>query len=392
MTGPSDPEVIRELRARVAAAVPAMSLDEAAVRAAGHRRVSQRRWAAGGSAVAAAMLLAVVVTTSGWLPVSNGIGLAGDTGQTPCVTAPSVEYRAPGQSVAPLPQGATVTVTAQVGEPVTVHFVGACAAGGRLMINDSGSSGADGFTDLWSGEITGSWTPAEPGPRTLLAAWACSGPKPCPLATLGYITVITGGPRPLDPQPSSEVTPGQTPAASPDLEALAPGEWHLTAGPDVGDADRALASALLTFALDPKAAPDALAFAPTVALGSGATIERSVPADQLRDLAAWDVAPGGGYERNGPFNALEILAARIGGTDDYGVNGGKYGGRLSVSLGAHPGCPYTQVDVPTEYATAAQVWISPADGAIDSCIDWFAVNLFVDGGAVGAVTVQLGSP
>ncbi|HEY3546382.1 MAG TPA: hypothetical protein VGK17_09845, partial [Propionicimonas sp.] len=65
---------------------------------------------------------------------------------------------------------------------------------------------------------------------------------------------------------------------------------------------------------------------------------------------------------------------------------------LSVHVGDHPGCPSTGVETPAEYSGVTQVWISPADGAIDTCIDWFAVNLFVDDGTVLGVTVELGSP
>ena len=65
MTNPNDPDVVRELRARAAAGVPAMSLDAAAVRAAGRRRLAVRRWVAGGGAVAAALVLVMVVITAG---------------------------------------------------------------------------------------------------------------------------------------------------------------------------------------------------------------------------------------------------------------------------------------------------------------------------------------
>jgi len=368
-----------------------LDLPEAEV-AAGRRRLSQPRWVVGAGSVAAAMVIAVAVMTAGWLPGGKSIGLAGTTSPTACVTAPTVEYTAPGRATTPLSGGATATVTAAVGEPVTVRFVGDCAAGGRLSINGTGPGETNASTGLWNGQTTGSWTPTEPGTRTLAAAWACTGSARCPLATLGYIRVITQDPRTTDSPPPSQVTPEAPPAGSPGLEALAAGTWHLTADTDVGHADRALASALVTFALDPTALPDGLAFAPTVALGTGATIEKSLPAAQLNNVAAWDVAAGGGYGLAGPFNALDTLAARIGGTDDYAINGGQYGGQLSVHLGTHPGCPDAAVDVPTDYAAATQVWISPADGATDSCIDWFAVNLFVDGGAVRAVTVQLGSP
>lgn len=190
MTSPSDPEIVRELRNRAAVGVPTMSLDEAAVRAAGRRRLSSRRWVAGAGA-AAAVALAVVVTTTGLLHPPEGIGPAGATSPAPCMTPPTVEYTAPGKAVMSLPLGATVTVTAPVGEPVTIRFRGDCAAGGRLSINGAGPGETNGYTDLWTGQITGSWTPTESGTRTLSADWSCTGPIPCPLGALGSIRVIT---------------------------------------------------------------------------------------------------------------------------------------------------------------------------------------------------------
>lgn len=46
-----------------------------------------------------------------------------------------------------------------VGEPVTMRFLGDCAAGGRLMINGTGPGETSAYTDLWDAQITGS------GPR-----------------------------------------------------------------------------------------------------------------------------------------------------------------------------------------------------------------------------------
>ena len=84
MTGPSDDaDVVRELRARVAAGVPAMSLDGAAVRAAGRRRLSSQRWVAGGGAVAAALALAVMITTTGSSHPPDDIGPVGTMSSAP---------------------------------------------------------------------------------------------------------------------------------------------------------------------------------------------------------------------------------------------------------------------------------------------------------------------
>ena len=84
MTSPSDDaDVVRELRARAAARVPAMSLDGAAVRAAGRRRLSSRRWFAGGGAVTLALVLAVVAMTTGSFHPTDDIGPVGTMSSAP---------------------------------------------------------------------------------------------------------------------------------------------------------------------------------------------------------------------------------------------------------------------------------------------------------------------
>jgi hypothetical protein len=108
-----------------------------------------------------------------------------------CDSAPQVEVTAPGKTAAELAYGRKITVTARVGQPVTVRFIGDCAVGGRLMINGAGAGGANSYTDVWMGQVDGSWTPTRAGTRTLLAAWACMGPETCPLGFLGYIKVVT---------------------------------------------------------------------------------------------------------------------------------------------------------------------------------------------------------
>ncbi|MEO3935857.1 DUF4232 domain-containing protein [Dermatophilaceae bacterium Soc4.6] len=185
----SDQDLIRELRARAATAVPAMSLDEATVRAAGRRRISVRRWVASGSTAAAVLVLAVVVTTTGSFHPQQGRGVAGTTSPVSCVTPPTVEYTVRGAAPRSLPFAATVTVLAPVGDPVTIVFRGDCAAGGRLAVNAAGRGVF--YSDLLSRRVTASWNPNEPGARTLLAvSWSCLGATPCPSASLGRLQVI----------------------------------------------------------------------------------------------------------------------------------------------------------------------------------------------------------
>ncbi len=85
------------------------------------------------------------------------------------------------------------------------------------------------------------------------------------------------------------------------------------------------------------------------------------------------------------------------GPDECSTYADVWSGQIAASWtptepGTRPRWWYAGVDVPAQYAAATQVWITPADGAIGSCIDWFDLNPFVERGMVQGVTVQLGSP
>lgn len=195
MSAPSDQDVIRELRDRADVRPPAMSLDTEAVRTGARRRLWRRRGALGAATLTVIGLLSVAVGTPGWPQSSNVAGPPSTSpSQGACVTAPAVEYSIPGMSSRRLATGASVTITAGVGQAVTIRFVGECADGGRLMISDPPQpGGGPAFTGLWTGQSSGTWTPTEPGTKILAPAWSCYGgdPIPCPLATLGTIEVHT---------------------------------------------------------------------------------------------------------------------------------------------------------------------------------------------------------
>lgn len=111
--------------------------------------------------------------------------------ETPCSSPPDVQYAGPDGVFKALRLDSTVTVDARVNQPVTVRFVGDCSAGGRLMVNGTGAGQDTSFTTVWSGKGSGSWSPDRPGTRTLLVAFACTGPISCPLAMLAHIQVVT---------------------------------------------------------------------------------------------------------------------------------------------------------------------------------------------------------
>ena len=127
-------------------------------------------------------------TSSAVAPAATAIESASPTA---CTSPPTVEYAAPGTTLTPLPLGSNISVTAKLRQGITIHFVGDCAVGGRLMINGTGPGQETTFTTVWQGLKTGNWSPTKPGTRTLLVAFACMGPMSCPLAIVAHIRVVT---------------------------------------------------------------------------------------------------------------------------------------------------------------------------------------------------------
>lgn len=86
-----------------------------------------------------------------------------------------------------------------------------------------------------------------------------------------------------------------------------------------------------------------------------------------------------GFGRVGPFNSITTIAQRL---------------DVSVTVGPHPHCISPALRAPPGTEGLDQVSIQPADGTIDSCIDWFAVDLYVDPdrGEIRAVTLSLFEP
>lgn len=169
--------------------------------------------------------------------------------------------------------------------------------------------------------------------------------------------------------------PSTAPPSSPAPSASASASASAVAQPT--DEDLALARALEALSNDP--GPETLAqvpFAPEVALGLARRLEPPRARDQLAARAGWsiDAAQFRGYV--GPFNALEHLT----------------GARVDVTVGPQPHCAGPPVPAPPGLERLHRVVLQPAAGTIDSCLDWFSVDLFVDDGTVVAVTLDLWEP
>jgi hypothetical protein len=171
--------------------------------------------------------------------------------------------------------------------------------------------------------------------------------------------------------------PSTAPPSSPSLSGSVSGSVSASAAAQPTEEDLALARALEALSNDP--GPETLAqvpFAPEVALGLARRLEPPRARDQLAARAGWsiDAAQFRGYV--GPFNALEHLD----------------GARVDVEVGPQPHCAGPPVPAPPGLESLHRVVLQPAAGTIDSCLDWFSVDLFVDDGTVVAVTLDLWEP
>ena len=132
-----------------------------------------------GSAVAVMLLTAC----------SGSIGTPASSTR-PCNDPATVMYTVPGGKPVALPSTSKDTVTVKVGQPITFTFSGPCAAGGSLYINPTPDKNT-GYTDVWKGQPTGTWTASSPGTRALMPAWSCLGVASCRLEVLGVLTVTS---------------------------------------------------------------------------------------------------------------------------------------------------------------------------------------------------------
>lgn len=113
-----------------------------------------------------------------------------------------------------------------------------------------------------------------------------------------------------------------------------------------------------------------------VVLGLGEAVQKTVPGDELPDPDVWVFdEPFAG--RTPPFSALDTLRRADG---DY-----------TIRVGPHPHCAGTPIEPPAALAGLRQISIQPTDVA--TCIDWFAVDLFVDDqGHLRGVVLDLWEP
>lgn len=157
------------------------------------------------------------------------------------------------------------------------------------------------------------------------------------------------------------------PADEADIDTAGPAVTTTPPTDAVEGVDEAI-TALNAFAFRPSDGTFAgLPLAPEVQLGVDGRITVTQQRDELRDPDAWDVV--------GSHSPLEPLSRGV----DY-----------VVTDGPHETCVGRQTTPPPELAEFRQFSIQPAALEDDSCLSWFAVDVFLDdGGRVVGVTLEL---
>jgi len=117
-------------------------------------------------------------------------------------------------------------------------------------------------------------------------------------------------------------------------------------------------------------------FADEVVLGISLAETRTLTREQLADADAWESLLSDFEGFTGPFNALDTLAQSP---------------FVRFSAGPIPRCAGPPLDWPAQFAGLRQISIEPI--AIDSCLQWFAVSVFLNtSGAIEAVVLDLVGP
>lgn len=140
-----------------------------------------------------------------------------------------------------------------------------------------------------------------------------------------------------------------------------------------------IAESFVAFAKNPS--PDSLSelsFTEDVQLGLGPQLLASEAAADLADPDVWVMDAEYFRAYVGPFSIIEPLRRVT---------------HWDVEIGSHAHCAGDPMPVPAELETATIVSIQPVDATIDSCLQWFAVDLFVDAqGRIEGVTFDTWEP
>jgi hypothetical protein len=151
------------------------------------------------------------------------------------------------------------------------------------------------------------------------------------------------------------------------------------------DSDEETLNALVAFAREPSDETwSQLPLTDDVELGLGHHLRQPRAARELRDPAAWQLEPPsfggdtGPFFRGGvgPFSALDVIARSA---------------ELKYVDGSYPRCASPAAPPPPGLASLRRRSIQPS--VIDSCPQWFAVDVFLtEESEIAAVTLDLWEP
>lgn len=198
------------------------------------------------------------------------------------------------------------------------------------------------------------------------------------LATVAVVLIVSVS--------CSEAMPPRTvPTEASSPSRPAPAE-HLTA------TERSVLDDFVAFAREPSEVnAGRLPFARNgIRTGLGRRLVATVPASGLAQPSAWTIEGEFGGVM-GPFSALDSIARHVGGD---GVDPTlRTNGALTLTAGTHDRCASPAADPPAGLRSMRRLSVQPADGSITSCLDWFAVDLYVArSGRIRAVTLDLWDP
>lgn len=201
------------------------------------------------------------------------------------------------------------------------------------------------------------------------------------LALSAFVILIIGG----CTAGSSEETPSSSGSAddapTPPVDSGA-GDGHDTVALgriDVHALARHVFDRLADFARtsDPGVLDD-VRFTQTVGLGLGSAIVVEVPREDLDAVHRWQIDVEFHRAYVGPFSALDLLGQQV---------------ATDITVGEHPHCASAPVAPPDEHAMNIRVSVQPAAAAIDSCLQWWTVDVFVTPeGEISAITLDLWEP
>jgi len=139
----------------------------------------------------------------------------------------------------------------------------------------------------------------------------------------------------------------------------------------------AITSAFANLSVDGQAVDTSgLELADTILIGLGDQLLEERTASELTTTTSWQLTLEGFRARSGSFSAIDLLQG---------------GHELQVMVGPHDHCASPPAPISEQIEFTSHLSLQAT--GIDSCLDWFTVDLFLnDAGQVAAITLDLWEP